>query len=95
MVAVKQSRAAGPPVAMTIALVHTFVYTGIVDPGLFEWDPKKNRVNQEKHAIDFTDAIAIFAGACVEGPDERFDYVEPRMIAYGQLGTRVIAVVYC
>jgi uncharacterized DUF497 family protein len=66
-----------------------------VDPGQFEWDPKKNRANRQKHAIDFTDAAAIFAGPCLEGPDERSDYAEPRMIAYGQLGTHVIAVVYC
>ena len=32
---------------------------------------------------------------CIEGPDERFHYDEPRMIVYGQLGPHVIAVVYC
>jgi uncharacterized DUF497 family protein len=66
-----------------------------VDAGHFEWDPRKNRVNQERHAIDFTDAVEIFDGSCVERADERFEHAEPRMIAYGQLGIHVIVVVYC
>ena len=49
----------------------------------FEWDPRKNRANIHKHGIDFEDAIEVFEGACLEGPDERFDYGERRMIAYG------------
>jgi uncharacterized DUF497 family protein len=58
-----------------------------VDPGGFEWDPKKNRANLQKHGIDFTDGIAIFGGLCIEGPDERFDYAEARMIALWANGT--------
>jgi hypothetical protein len=66
-----------------------------VDAGHFEWDPKKNRANRRKHGIDFIDAIAIFSGRTVEGLDERFGYSEPRIIAYGQLGSHVAAVVFC
>jgi len=66
-----------------------------VDHGPFEWDPRKNRANLQKHGIDFTDVPAIFGNFYVEGPDERFDYGEPRMIAYGQLGPHVVAVVFC
>jgi hypothetical protein len=66
-----------------------------VDAGHFEWDPKKNRANRQKHGIDFIEAAAIFSGPCVEGLDERFSYGEPRIIAYGQLGSHVIAVVFC
>jgi uncharacterized DUF497 family protein len=66
-----------------------------VDPGDFEWDPPKNRANLQKHGIDFADAITIFGGFCIEGPDERFDYGEARMIAYGQMGHHVVAVVFC
>jgi len=66
-----------------------------VDLGHFEWDPKKNRGNRQKHGIDFTDAVAIFGKPCVEGLDERFNYGEPRMIAYGQMGPHVVCVVFC
>jgi hypothetical protein len=66
-----------------------------VDGGRFEWYPKKNRANRQKHGIDFIDAVAIFSGPCVEGLDERFNYGEPRIIVYGPLGLHVIAVVFC
>ena len=66
-----------------------------MDAGHFEWDTKKNRANRQKHGIDFIDAVAIFSGPCVEGLDERFRNGEPRIIAYGQLGSHVIAVVFC
>ena len=60
----------------------------------FEWDPRKNRANLRKHGIDFEDAIEVFEGTCLEGPDERFDYGERRMIAYGQMGPHIVAVVF-
>ena len=66
-----------------------------VDFGPFEWDPKKNLANRQKHGIDFIDAVAVFNGPAVEGLDERFSYEEPRIIAYGQMGSHVIAVVFC
>jgi len=28
-----------------------------VDVGAFEWDPKKNFANRQKHGIDFIDAL--------------------------------------
>ena len=59
----------------------------------FEWDARKNAVNRRKHGIDFVDAVRIFDGPIVEGPDEREDQ-EVRVIAFGALGLRVIAVVY-
>jgi uncharacterized DUF497 family protein len=59
----------------------------------FEWDARKNAVNRLKHGIDFVDAVRIFDGPIVEGPDEREDQ-EVRLIAFGALGLRVIAVVY-
>ena len=59
----------------------------------FEWDARKNAANRRKHGIDFVDAVRIFDGPIVEGPDEREDQ-EVRVIAFGALGLRVIAVVY-
>jgi len=60
----------------------------------FEWDPRKNRGNIRKHGIDFQDAVAVFEGPYLEGMDDRFDYGEERMIAFGRMGPYVVAVVY-
>ena len=60
----------------------------------FEWDPKKNAANIRKHGIDFRDVVSIFEVPCKEGADERFDYGERRMIAYGQIGPHVVVVTY-
>ena len=66
----------------------------ILEDVRFEWDPKKNRANNRRHGIDFADAIAIFGSPCVEGPDDRYNYGEERMIAYGQMGPHVVVVVF-
>jgi uncharacterized DUF497 family protein len=66
-----------------------------VDLDQFEWDPKKNRANRQKHGIDFADAVAIFGRPWVEGVDERFTHGEPRLIAYGQMSSHVVVVVFC
>lgn len=60
----------------------------------FEWDPRKNRSNLRKHGIDFRDAILAFDTPYLEGPDDRHDYGEERMIVYGRMGPHVIALVY-
>jgi hypothetical protein len=60
----------------------------------FEWDPAKNAANFAKHGIDFADAVLIFEGPVLERPDNRLDYGEMRMIAYGAVGEHEIVVVY-
>ena len=60
----------------------------------FEWDAKKNARNRRQHGIDFEDAVGIFDGPVLEGPDDRRDYAEERTIAYGEVNQHVIAVVY-
>lgn len=60
---------------------------------MFEWDTRKNAANRRKHGVDFADAIRIFDGPVVEGRDEREDR-EIRLIAFGAVGLRVLAVVY-
>ena len=67
-----------------------FVYT---EGSGVRMDARKNAANRRKHGIDFADAAPIFDGPIVEGPDEREDQ-EVRMIAFGALGLRAIAVVY-
>jgi uncharacterized DUF497 family protein len=60
----------------------------------FEWDDNKNLANIEKHGIDFEDAISVFLGPTLEAPDDRLDYGEVRIISYGEMNGRVVAVVY-
>jgi uncharacterized DUF497 family protein len=60
----------------------------------FEWDDDKNNLNIKKHGIDFEDAISIFLGFMLEHEDDRFDYGEVRILALGEVGGTVIAVVY-
>lgn len=59
----------------------------------FEWDHNKNRLNIEKHGIDFEDARRIFDGAIAEA-ESRQAHGEIRMEAIGVLGDREIVVVY-
>ncbi len=60
----------------------------------FEWDVAKNAANIAKHGIDFDDAIGIFEGPVLIRTDERRDYGELRMIAFGIIEDRELAVVY-
>jgi uncharacterized protein len=61
---------------------------------VFEWDAAKNAANLEKHGIDFEDAIGIFDGPVLEQPDDRRDYGEQRIVAFGVVEDRELAVVY-
>lgn len=61
---------------------------------VFEWDAAKNAANLAKHGIDFEDAIGIFDGPVLERSDDRRDYGEHRLIAFGVVEDRELAVVY-
>ena len=47
-----------------------------------------------KHGIAFPDAMEIFTGQRLERTDNRIDYGEDRLIAYGECSGRVVVVVY-
>lgn len=60
-----------------------------------EWDEAKNRVNRQKHGLDFRDAAEVFAGPTVTVLDDRFDYGEARLATFGLLrGVLVVVVVH-
>jgi uncharacterized protein len=61
---------------------------------VFEWDAAKNAANLEKHGIDFEDAIGIFDGPVLERTDDRRDYGDQRIVAFGVVEDRELAVVY-
>ncbi len=60
----------------------------------FEWDMRKNAANVAKHGIDFEDAVRIFEGPVLESTNTRRDYGEARIIAFGVIDDRELAVVY-
>lgn len=60
----------------------------------FEWDENKNQINQQKHGLNFEDAKKLFSSRLWEYEDTRFDYGEKRMIGYGVLQNKLMAVAY-
>ena len=48
-----------------------------------EWDDNKNKINIEKHGIDFFDAHKIFRSPIITKVDDRTDYQEKRWIGIG------------
>ncbi len=61
---------------------------------MFEWDEDKRTANLAKHGIDFEAAKLIFARPTVEYRDDRWDYGEERIGAYGEVMGVVLFVVY-
>lgn len=61
---------------------------------MYEWDERKQVENLAKHGVDFDDAVRIFDGPVVEAPDDRRDYGESRIRAFGEVEGVVLCVVY-
>ncbi|MBI4679618.1 MAG: BrnT family toxin [Elusimicrobia bacterium] len=63
----------------------------------FEWDPKKNRLNQRRHGVSFEDAATAFAddnGRYI--PDKDHSNGEERFILLGMSAKlRILIVCYC
>ena len=61
----------------------------------FEWDEEKNRLNTEKHGVDFDLAKRIFNGPALSRVDDRLNYGEVRTIGIGVVDNlAVLTVVY-
>jgi uncharacterized protein len=58
------------------------------------YDPVKRARTLQERGLDFEDAPIVFAGLSVEVEDTRRDYGELRMICYGKLEGRLVAVGY-
>ena len=56
-----------------------------------EWDENKRESNLEKHGLDFVDAARVMQGDLLELDD---CHDEPRVLAFGFLGSTVVLVVY-
>ena len=59
-----------------------------------EWDNHKNRVNCEKHGLNFQDAELVFSGKTVTFKDDRHDYGEERLITLGELINHVVVIIH-
>lgn len=62
--------------------------------GGFEWDDAKERANLRKHGFAFVEAASLFETSVIEDIDDRFDYGEERLIAFGPVRGMVVCCVY-
>ena len=60
----------------------------------YVWDNSKNKVNIQKHGIDFVDVPSMFQHPMVTFIDQRKDYGEDRWIGIGILKTILAVVVF-
>ncbi len=60
----------------------------------FEWDDDERTANITKHDVDFALVTRVFDGATLDRPDDRDEYGEERVIAFGQHEGVVYRVVY-
>jgi hypothetical protein len=58
------------------------------------WDEAKRQAALADRGMDFADAEVVFAGPVFEYEDVRRDYGERRMICFGLLVGRMVAVGY-
>lgn len=59
-----------------------------------EWDENKQKENEKKHGLSFTDAKYVFSEPTVSFLDDRFNYGETRFITLGKLAERVVVLVH-
>ena len=60
----------------------------------FEWDERKNLINQEKHDVSFEEAREVFDDPLqISKLDHRFNYFEERWIIVGSTKKYQISVV--
>ena len=58
------------------------------------FDPVKRAATLQSRGLDFDDAAEVFAGRCLNIPDERRDYGELRIMTVGALHGRMVIVVW-
>lgn len=58
------------------------------------FDPIKRALTLADRGLDFADAAKVFEGPVFEVEDDRFVYLEERIITYGLLDGRLVAVIW-
>lgn len=59
-----------------------------------EWDEIKNRINIQKHGIDFNDVVDMFKESILSKLDNSENYGEERWIGIGWLKNIIAVIVY-
>jgi uncharacterized DUF497 family protein len=59
-----------------------------------EFDPIKRNLTLAERGLDFLDAPIVIENAVTTFEDTRFEYEETRLVTYGLLNRRLIAVVW-
>ncbi len=60
----------------------------------FKWDEAKSERTRRERGFGFDDAARIFAGPVLEWCDVREDWPEVRILAIGDVGESILAVIY-
>ncbi len=58
------------------------------------YDPAKRAITLRERALDFEDALEVFAGRTLEVEDTRMDYGETRILCVGFLKQRMVMLGY-
>ena len=58
------------------------------------YDPRKRGWTLAERGLDFEDARLVFDAPHFTTPDEREDYGEPRLICFGYLNGRMVAIAF-
>ncbi len=58
------------------------------------WDTAKNKLNMEKHSLNFEDALFVFDSPTVAFEDDRYSYGEKRYITIGLLAQREVVIIH-
>jgi uncharacterized DUF497 family protein len=58
------------------------------------FDPAKRDLTFDERGLAFEDAAIIFEGRTLDMVDDRFDYLEERVITVGELAGRMVIVVW-
>ena len=59
-----------------------------------EFDQAKRDVTLAERGLDFADAVSVFEGRSITFEDERRGYGESRFITIGELGQRMVVIVW-
>lgn len=59
-----------------------------------EFDEAKRLKTLTERGLDFRDASRVFDGVWLEIVDDRFDYGERRIVSFGELDDRAVAIVW-
>ncbi len=61
---------------------------------IFDWDEKKNQLNQKKHGLDFAEACSVFFDErAILFDDPEHSWSEERFLLLGMSATKKICVV--